>query len=723
MNRIRLRNATCIAAVVQELTPLFLLCLTSTLTLAAEPDRAADDDLARAIESLDPVLVTATRGRLSTFETPYSVDSVSGKTIREKSYRTVPQILRDTPGVLVQETAPGQGSPFLRGFTSRRTLFLIDGIRLNNSVFRDGPNQYWATVDAHSIDRLEVTKGPSSVLYGSDAIGGTVQALTVNPSRYGESFTAGGKLHGRFASAENSYAGRVQGEATWGERHGLIFGFTVRQFGDLVAGSPVGTQNETGYEDIAGDVKWEYFFDPDTRLVLAYQHVRQNNVPRWHRTVFSESFHGTTTGNELQRDLDQERWLAYAQFHKENIEGIIDAFHASLSWHSQEEVRDRIRTPSGGSTVNRRDKQGFSVGTLGFWVQLESATAIGHLSYGVEYYHDNVNSFSTSNPVQGPVADDATYDLFGIYIQSRMEFGGGRGDVIAGVRFSYASADADRVSDPDTGEAISLEDDWSSVVGSLRTTWRVRPDRLHLFAGVSQGFRAPNLSDLTRFDSARSDEFEIPAPNLDAETYLAAEIGLKGKHESGSFQASFFYTWVRDQIVRVPTGNTNADGEFEITKANVGDGFIYGFELDGHVMVTTGVRIFGQFTYHFGQVDTFPTSDPVVMRETISRLMPISAIVGIRYDDPASRWFVETTVNMADKADKLSTRDQGDTQRIPPGGTPGYAVVHIRGGYRFGERTHLNVALENVFNKSYRVHGSGHNMPGTNFVVSVTIEF
>ena len=95
---------------------------------------------------------------------------------REQMAASVPEALSETPGVLVQQTAHGQGSPYLRGFTGFRTVALVDGIRLNNSTFRDGPNQYWSTIDALAITRLEVVKGPASVMYGSDAVGGTVNA-------------------------------------------------------------------------------------------------------------------------------------------------------------------------------------------------------------------------------------------------------------------------------------------------------------------------------------------------------------------------------------------------------------------------------------------------------------------------------------------------------------------------------------------------------------------
>ncbi|HRV81833.1 MAG TPA: Plug domain-containing protein, partial [Planctomycetota bacterium] len=110
--------------------------------------------------------------------------TIGADEVFEHNYRTLPEALRDVPQVMVQETSYGQGSPYLRGFTGFGTVLLVDGVRLNNSVFRAGPNQYWNTVDITSLDRLEVELGPNSPLYGSDALGGVVRAFTRSP--YGE---------------------------------------------------------------------------------------------------------------------------------------------------------------------------------------------------------------------------------------------------------------------------------------------------------------------------------------------------------------------------------------------------------------------------------------------------------------------------------------------------------------------------------------------------------
>ena len=118
---------------------------------------------------LEPLTVTATQIRQSAFDVPYSASVITAHDLRERQVaRTLTDGLGETPGIMVQKTGYGQASPYMRGFTGFRTLMLVDGIRLNNAVFREGPNQYWATVDLFAVDRLEVVKGASSVIHRSN---------------------------------------------------------------------------------------------------------------------------------------------------------------------------------------------------------------------------------------------------------------------------------------------------------------------------------------------------------------------------------------------------------------------------------------------------------------------------------------------------------------------------------------------------------------------------
>ena len=451
----------------------------------------------------ESMIVTATRGDAEAVGLPFSVASIDmDQDMREGWHRSVPESLRYTPGIMVQRTAHGQGSPFIRGFTSQRTLFMIDGVRLNNSVFREGPNQYWATVDPYSIDHLEVVKGPGSVLYGSDAVGGTVQAITKGVS--GEGWTRHGNI--RYSDAENSVIGRLDVAGYLTDRVAIVLGGTVRDFGDLEGGDEVGTQPKTGYDEAAWDAKLIWTLNEDSSLTIAHFGMSLDDAWRTHKTIYGISWEGTTVGSELSRVLDQDRALTYAQYHHSGLSGIADQMTATVSWHHQEE--EQYRTKSDGAT----DWQGFDVGTLGLQAEFDKDTDSGMWTYGVEYYTDDVDSFKhklnddgsiKSSSVQGPVADDASYDTLGVYVQDQIDWTDQLG-VILGARYSRAEADADTVQDPVSGDPISLEDDWDDVVGSARLRYFLTGDQTaQAYVGVSQGFRAPNLSDLTRLDGAR----------------------------------------------------------------------------------------------------------------------------------------------------------------------------------------------------------------------------
>ena len=665
---------------------------------------------------LDEVLVTASRLPQPAFNAPYAVEVIPRDEIAERSYRTSPEALRNIPGVMVQKTGHGQGSPYLRGLTGYHTLFLVDGIRLNNSVFRSGPNQYWNTVDPLSVDRYEVVKGPGSVLYGSDAVGGTVNALTKGPPRYGDGFDYGGRVYTRFSSAERSQTVRAEAWGTWDDRLGLFLGGSLKNFGDLQGGHAVRRQKDTGYEEWDADLKLEYFLNPDTKLILGHQTVRQDQVPRTHRTIFGLTWEDLTAGTEIAHDLWQDRDLTYAQLEARNLKGWVERARLSLSWHDQYERRERLRTRG------RFDEEGVHVGTLGFSAQFESPTPIGRLVYGLDYYHDTVNSHSSTNPIQGPVGDDAAYDLLGLFLQDTIPVHD-RLDVILAGRYELARARANSVRDPITTGRVRVSDHWDALVGSGRVAYRLDPaGRWNVFAGVSQAFRAPNLSDLTRFDIARTGEQETAAPGLDPERFLSYECGVKAAYDDLSLQLAYFYTDVRDMIVRVPTG-AMIGPNIEVTKRNAGDGFIHGVEFGASWRFHPQWTAFGAFAWLDGEVDTFPTASPAKRREPIDRLMPTNGQVGLRWDHPSRKVWAEVVGIFAERQDDLSTADARDTSRIPPGGTPGYAVLSLRTGWGIHKNVNLTFAVENVTNEDYRIHGSGVNEPGRNFVAGLEVAF
>jgi hemoglobin/transferrin/lactoferrin receptor protein len=673
------------------------------------------------------IVVTALRVEKDAKSVPYTTYRMTAdKAQVQESKRTTPDVLSGKPSVMVQKTSYGQGSPVLRGFTGFRTLFLIDGIRLNSSVFRDGPNQYWNTVDPFSVSDYELVMGPSSVLYGSDAVGGTVNALSTRPPDYKGEPTWQPRLYYRGSSAERSNIGRIELGSRINENIGFIGGFNLKDFGDLRGGKDVGVQEHTGYSEMDYDAKLDYYIDKDSIITFAHQTVDQDDAWRTHRTIYGLDWKGLKKGDDKIHSFDQNRDLTYIKYRGNNLNGFVDSIEATLSRHFQSEDQYRVKKDSTG------ERQGFDVETWGSTLQLESDTPAGQWVYGFEYYHDIVNSYNRTykangalgkTAIQGPVADDASYDSLGIYLQDTIRFLDGKLDVIPGIRYNFCTANANKVKNPVSGKQMAVDGDWDAVVGSLRILHPLTENRDHvLFAGVSQGFRAPNLSDLTRLDIARSGELETPVSDLEPERYLAYEAGIKSRFKKLTAALTYYYTDIDSMIVRAPTG-LKIDGNTEVTKKNSGDGYIHGVELSGSYDFTRTLSTRLTTCWMDGKVDAYPASSAVKERDYITRLMPPSAEMGIRWQTENSKYWVEAICDLAAKADKLSADDLRDTQRIPSDGTPGYAVYTVRAGSTITDSLTLAFAVENILDEDYRIHGSGVNESGRNFVLTANYIF
>ncbi|RKY17834.1 MAG: hypothetical protein DRQ55_14835 [Planctomycetota bacterium] len=673
------------------------------------------------------MVVTAARRPQVALDTPWAVRVLQADRMRGTGDgRSLPNMLSREPSVLLQKTGPGQSSPFIRGFTGFRTLWLVDGIRLNNSTWRDGPNQYAGTIDHFAVDKLEVVKGPGAVLWGSDSIGGTLHART-DPAD--PALGRAGLYELRSASGERSVQQRIGFQDAREDGWGLKGGISSKDFGRIRAGGGE-RLSHTGYDEQAADLRLDLPSGPDGGPALSFgaQTVRQLDVPRTHKTVDSKSFHGTSVGTELERKLDQKRDLLWSRLDFEGQNGgLVDGAALTFSLQRQQEDQQRVRT--GG----RFDERGTDVLTTGVQLQLESDSDVGLFTWGLDAWHDEVDSYQTdvtigSSPpagaVAGPVADDSSYDLLGVYVQNEQVHGDF--ETVIGVRGTYARADAGAFdnpavpgNDPSTpGNVLSTRESWNDVSASLRGLLHV-DDQTTVWAGLSQGFRAPNLSDLT--SDLEDGGVESPTPDLDPEHFVTLELGTKLDSDDWSGELALYRTWMKDTIVRSPTGTFEGTTPV-FRKDNAGDGWVHGVELRGERRLSPEWTVFGSVAWQDGEVDQF-TPAGIKVREPISRLMPLTALTGVTFEPEAQRWWIQADVLAADEADKLSLRDQSDTERIPPDGTPGWAVLGLRAGVTISERASLVLAFENLLDKNYRVHGSGLNEPGRNLVLHGRIRF
>jgi hemoglobin/transferrin/lactoferrin receptor protein len=684
------------------------------------------------------------------FRSPFSVDVLtSHELIGGRLSRTVPESLKELPTVSVQKTGHGQGSPFLRGFTGFRNLFLIDGIRLNGSYFREGPNQYWALVDSYLIEQMEIIRGPASVLYGSDAMGGTVNVYSRGRRSFEPGFHMAGRTVARAATAEQSIAVREEFEGNQDEL-GWAVGLTLREYGDIIGGDHVGKQPGTGYSEWSGDAKITLQLSPHAHVHVAVQSTRSFDHPRTHRTQDRVSWQSIPPGgpaDDRRLDFNQRRDLVYAQAVWEKIGGLIDSASLTLAVHKMEETS--IRVSSNGT----QEFRWFNATTPGVVLKVSRDTPLGFVTAGGEYYHEDIQSdginTTTAGAVsfhgRGEIADDSTYDMAGFFIQDEIDVGGGL-SVTLGGRYTWARIDAEQVAlapgslatnnaliNPFLSALPPLEDEYQAVVGDLHLMYEAMTDWV-LTAGVSQAFRAPGLDDTTSFRSRTGGQsLDLPSPGLDPERSVQFEIGSRFRHGRFEAGASAFYTILEDLIRRVPGPSVDGNASADSPKQNFSQGRLYGVEVYTSVPVGPDFTVTGGFAWTEGFAEAPPTvvggSTPT---RPLSKVNPMTGILKLKYAPPETPYWGEVVVLMVATQDHLSPADDvintatappGGDSRIPPGGTPGFTVFTLRGGYALNKSVSATLAIENLTNKDYRFHGSGQNEPGINVVGGLDLRY
>ena len=636
---------------------------------------------------LDPLLVTATRSEQAESTAPYTADSLDSVFLRDHSPRTLPDALQYIPGVLVQKTAHGHGSPFIRGFTGRQNLLLVDGVRVNNSTFRGGPIQYWNTVDSLAIDHIEVIKSQGSVLYGSDAVGGTVNAFTKSSGfrdeTAGRAYAGGSAFYEYRANGGGSHISRLESETGVGGKFGVLLGVSAKDYGDI-EDSAVGRMHNTGYPEQNLDFRLDWAATPESTLTFASNYVNQDDISRWHRTLdnpgWTDGSHVAAPGKWTENTYDQERSLTYLRYTGKNPQANapVKRWSATLSFQATDDSEFQNRLPDSLAT-NSRVLRGSSIDveTTGIDLVLESPVGPGSLVYGFDFYHDDVNSSGyTSNALGGPraevlpVADDSDYDLFGVYSQYVFK-PTDRFELTAGARYTHAEATLGRFAGGDDESR-----DWDDVVGSLRGIYSLN-DGWSVYGRISQAFRAPNIEDLSGNSVAKANTTLMGNLDLNPEKYITYELGARQQTETTSLNLAVFYTAADELIVSSYTDNTQKTS----IASNAGDGYVYGVELEGAWQFHPQWMLTGFAAWQEGRTE--------------------------------SATFVGGPVE-----DKPNT---ADNQRIPTGGTPGYVVASLRAGWHATDNLDLTCGIENLSDESYRVHGSGQNEAGLSGIFGVKV--
>lgn len=665
------------------------------------------------------VIVTATRTEHQPFDLAQSVSVIPSSKIIERSAKSAAEALREEPAVFVQKTNHGGGSAILRGMSSSQILLMVDGIRLNNSIYRLGNHQYLTTVDYNMLDQIEILRGPGSLQYGSDALGGTINLKTHTPSLSANAPFFKFGAFGRYATADQERTLRPE-LSYHGNRLAVKIGWTIKKLDDLRRGSRSFhkeierskdlVQSPSGFSASDLDFKLQYALSKNRRLIWAYQKSVQERVPRYDKYE-NDGYHQWLYE-------PQDRDLVYLTYREHHIHHFLSTFKLNLSYQLQSE--GRIIQPDPDATITREKDD---VGTIGLSTQFDTPLSRQLITYGFEVYRDQVNSRRRlENPIsenineapRGRYPDDARYMQSGIFVQDEI-FMSRNWRITPGMRFSYHTTRFDLKGDTLTNPPVERVDlDFSSLTGSIGVLYRIS-DQMNISLMYSQGFRAPNLSDLSKLGESKSNVYEIPNPDLKPEKSHNIDLGIKIRTDDNEAAMTLYYARLTDLLASADDRYNGRESlvingqTYKIkSKQNIGKGFVIGLEHYFRSRLSKWVSLRGQLTYTYGQNTS--------LNEPIGGIPPLFGLIGLKYIHP--RFNLDYYLRFATRQRRLSDDDKDD-KRIPEGGTPGWYTLNFRTKVSLFQRLNLYLALENILDMNYREHGSGINAPGRNFIISL----
>ncbi len=642
---------------------------------------------------LSEVVITANRSASRRFTTAEAIEVLKSKAINQNQLRSAPEALSNTPGVFVQKTNHGGGSPFVRGLTGNQTLQMIDGIRLNNATYRFGPNQYFNTLDVLSLESIEVLRGSGSVQYGSDALGGTIQAFSKDVA-FNESRKWGSSMLTRFFTQkmEQTIRADVNYRSTKAAFRG---GISLRNFGNLMGGDTTGMQSPSSYHELDFDVKGKIRLSSSSVLTVVYQNVHQEDVDVYHK-VELENY-------AVNKINPQTRRLAYLRLNQKLDAGVFKTLTITASLQNTEEGRESRKN---GSSALRYEND--KVRTLAFSTDVYTKNRdIWSANSGIEVYNDMVNSTRTDTDLSSGAAvqkrglypDGSTMSSIAAF--TLHTFGLPKWIFTAGARFNTFVI---HVEDETLGKTTLNP---SALVGNA-SVMRKLTSASNVFVSANTGFRAPNIDDLGTLGIVDF-RYETPNYNLKPEKSFQYQLGYKYQGKKLKGEIYLYRNELYNLIVRNKVAGDSLDGYPVYQKENVERAYIQGVETSFDYMLSPSLSFSGNLTYTYGE--------NLTKNEPVRRIPPLFGRVVFEYRH--SNLWANMEWLAATKQDRLAQGDKDDN-RIPKGGTPGWNIFNINTGYTW-HFISFDLRLQNLLNKDYRYHGSGVNGYGRSASLSLHV--
>ncbi len=659
------------------------------------------DAVAQQADTLDEIQVTAARrpvesSKMSAALTLISADDVSaGKLITDALAAQI--------GVFLQQTTPGQGAAIIRGLKGSEVLHMVDGMRLNNAIFRNAPTQYLALVSPATVERIEIVRGSPTSLYGSDAVGGVLHVITRTPSFDGHETAYRGDISLGLDTAELGKSVRASFEVGTDRVAGL-FSVDYLETGDrrTGGGERIGP---SGYSSRGARAALSLTPDDKSSWLFDIQTARQPETPRIDELV--PGFGQTEPSSSEFSFEPNGRDFVHVRHTRED--GSLSAsWQFDLGW---QHIIDDRRSRNFESNIRRTESNESDL--FGISVSANKDYGEGTWIAGAEYYHDVVSSTrfeedlttGVIDEVQSRFPNDSTVDQAAVFVNVSQDIAK-RNHMNGGIRYSFINV---YLAESVFSSPTSVDfDDISADIGWVFDL----TDTHQIVANLGYGFRAPNVFDLGTLGERPGNRFNIPNTSLTSERVTMMELGWK--HQGKDFSAEFI-AWnmnYDDRLTSVLTGDITPDGRDVVQTQNRANAQIWGFEAALNYVVNDRVSIDVILNQTRGEQEESDGSNVPA-----DRIPPLNGRLGIKFAVSESL-MVDTFIVFASEQDRLSPRDIRDV-RIDPLGTDGWGTLNFVAAWQPGDNWNLRLGIDNALDENYRTHGSGMDARGRNLFLNV----
>ena len=692
------------------------------------------------------------------------VVALTDKVLLQQQANTA-DILTASGQVFVQKSQAGGGSPVVRGFEASRVLLMVDGVRMNSAIFRAGHLQNIITVDNMILDRVEIIYGPSSTLFGSDALGGVVNLFTKQPQLFKSNLVSkkapwktNGNLVYRFGNGQNEQRQHVDLNIA-NNRWAFLTSVTKSNFGDMRQGNKrsaaypdfgkrlfyvarenntdvikdnsafVNIQKLSGYNQI--DLLQKVLFKPsdNTEHLLNVQVSNSSDINRYDRLtetskglpVFSEWYYGPQVRNMIGYKLT-----------KSNLNGYFQKLTTNINYQHLEESRITRRFKS-----NNKDYRFEAVDIFGLNMDLLHQGKSSTLNIGVESYYNDVSSTAYRNNIATNLRSAITtrysdgptnMSNYALYAQ-HTQFLKGNWVLNSGLRLNNVQLNANF---KDTAlmrfPFTDANQNNTALTGNLGMAYN-GADGLRITFGVSSGFRAPNVDDLTKVFDTRTGYVVVPNKDLKPEYTYNAELNVSKTTSNYSIGASLFYTWFRNALVldKFKWNYASAilyQGIMSDVYAtqNKAKAIVYGFNVNGSANLSPNTTLAATYTYTKGnyadrKLDGLNTALP------IDHIPPTYGRVGLKHDIKKFTAELFTLFNGWKRIEDYNLNGEDNEIYATKDGMPAWQIWNINTNYQLTKKLNFSFQIENIADLNYRYFASGISALGRNYIVQARYSF